>query len=70
VLYYVDGRRLALSEFHVARVDETGVDCNAGFEPRDRERHPSRLAVKAVTYHQLKVERMANGWVAEVYVDI
>jgi SHS2 domain-containing protein len=70
VLYYVDGRRVALAEFAVTHVNETKVECIARGEARDRERHPSRVAVKAVTYHQLKVERTADGWVADVYVDI
>jgi SHS2 domain-containing protein len=70
VLYYVDGRRLALAEFAVSHVAETSVECIARGEPRDRERHPSRVTVKAVTYHQLNVERTADGWVADVYVDI
>ena len=70
VLYYVDGRRMALGTFDVARVDETRVECVARGEARDRDRHPSRLGVKAVTYHQLKVARTADEWIAEVYVDI
>ena len=71
VLYQVDGRRVALGEFAIGRISETNVDCVARGEPRNRERHPSRIIVKAVTYHQLKVERTADGsWVAEVYVDI
>jgi SHS2 domain-containing protein len=70
VLYQVDGRRVALGEFAIGRVSETNVDCVARGEPRDRERHPSRVIVKAVTYHQLRVERTADGWVAEVYVDV
>ena len=52
VLYYVDGRRMAFGTFEVVRVDETRVECIARGEPRDRDRHPSRLGVKAVTYHQ------------------
>jgi SHS2 domain-containing protein len=70
VLFHVDGRRLALAEFAIAHVTETHVECIARGEPRDRERHPSRVTVKAVTYHQLKVEQTADGWVADVYVDI
>jgi|SRR5581483_4884306 len=70
VLYYVDGRRLAFSRFDVSHVDDTSIACTAAGEPRDRERHPSRVTVKAVTYHQLRVEHTAGGWVAEVYVDI
>ena len=70
VLYHVDGRRMALGTFNVVSVDETSVECVAGGEPRDRDRHPPRMGVKAVTYHQLKVARTADGWVAEVYLDI
>ena len=70
VLYYVDGRRLALGQFQIVSINETTVNCTAAGEPRNRERHPSRVAVKAVTYHQLKVQQTSDGWLAEVYVDI
>ena len=70
VLYFVDGRRMALGNFEIARMDDTRVECTACGEPRDRDRHPSRLSVKAVTYHQLKIEHTADGWVADVFVDI
>jgi SHS2 domain-containing protein len=70
VLYHVDGRRIALGEFAIAHVDETSVECMARGERLDPERHPSRAVVKAVTYHQLKVERTRDDWVAEVYVDV
>jgi SHS2 domain-containing protein len=70
VLYYVDGRRLALAEFAVSRVSGTNAECIARGERRDRERHPSRVNVKAVTYHQLKVQQTSDGWVVDVYVDI
>ena len=70
VLYYVDGRRLALGSFDVVSVDETHVECIARGEPRDLYRHPSRLGVKGVTYHQLKVAPTEGGWIAEVFVDI
>jgi len=70
VLYYVDGRRMALSDFEIARLDDTRVECTARGEPRDRERHLPRRSVKAVTYHQLKIEQTGEGWVAEVFVDI
>jgi SHS2 domain-containing protein len=34
------------------------------------EAEPEGTPVKAVTYHQLRVEREDGGWVAEVYVDV
>ena len=38
VLYYVDGRRIALGDFEIARIDDTRVECTARGEPRDRLR--------------------------------
>jgi SHS2 domain-containing protein len=70
VLYYVDGKRIALRTFDISQVSETRIECSARGEARDPQRHPPKLAVKAVTYHQLKVRQTENGWMAEVYVDV
>jgi SHS2 domain-containing protein len=70
VLYYVDGKRIALGAFDISKLTETCIECTATGEPRDPQKHPPRLGVKAVTYHQLKVRRTENGWIAEVYVDV
>jgi len=39
-------------------------------EPHDPDRHPYKLAVKAVTYHGLEVERDGSAWRARVIFDI
>lgn len=70
VLYYVDGKRVALGKFDIGHLEETCVKCIAWGEPRSLERHPPKLVVKAVTYHQLTVKHDGAGWVADVYVDI
>lgn len=70
VLFYIDGRRLALGAFEISRLSESRIECVARGEPRDDRRHPARRGVKAVTWHQLKIARTADGWFAEVYVDI
>ncbi|MBZ5612077.1 MAG: archease [Acidobacteriia bacterium] len=70
VLYAVDGLRMALGAFEISRLEETRIECLARGEPRDPARHPGKLVVKAVTYHQLKVAHAAGGWLAEVYLDI
>jgi len=36
----------------------------------DPERHPSKLVIKAATYHRLKVEKLEDGYLAEVIFDI
>lgn len=70
VLYWYDGKRVAFAEFRVSEIGPTSISALAFGEPRDPERHPARLVVKAVTWHQLKVEERDEGWVAEVYLDV
>jgi SHS2 domain-containing protein len=39
-------------------------------EKYDKARHRAGTYVKAVTYHQLRVEHTAEGWRAQVYLDV
>ena len=70
VLYYVDTKLLAFDSFAVEFPSSEQVKAVARFEMREPIRHPVRLSVKAVTYHQLRVSSVGDEWVAEVYVDV
>ncbi|HLH19223.1 MAG TPA: archease [Bryobacteraceae bacterium] len=70
VLYYLDGKLLALRRFQVNSLSPERVAGVAFGEPRDPSRHPARLIVKGITYHQLKIEQNEHGWSCEVYVDV
>lgn len=70
VLYYVDTRRIAFKSFAVSFPTSFQVRCVALGELRSPVKHPVRLSVKAVTYHQLHVFQTEQSWVAEVYVDV
>lgn len=70
VLYYLDGRRVVMRRFDIEEPAPFQVVGKAWGEPRDPERHPGKLVVKGVTYHQLKIGKDARGWFAEVYLDI
>jgi SHS2 domain-containing protein len=70
VLYYLDGERLALRDFRVKGLSSDAVSGEASGEPRDPARHPARLVVKGVTYHQLKIGQDDSGWYCEVYLDV
>lgn len=70
VLWLYDGRGIAFKEFQVAEIGPRSISATGLGEPRDPQRHPARLVVKAVTWHQLKVAETPQGWVAEVYLDI
>jgi SHS2 domain-containing protein len=69
LLYHFDADHLLLSRFEV-KVAADGLMATCWGEPLDRTRHELAHEVKAITYHGLKVEREANGWLAEVIVDI
>jgi SHS2 domain-containing protein len=69
LLYRFDTEHLLFSRFEV-RVTDAGLSGAAWGEPLDPDRHALEHEVKAITYHGLCVERTADGWLAEVIVDI
>jgi SHS2 domain-containing protein len=70
VLYWYDGKRIAFREFHVTEFTGNSLKAIGRGEPRDPQRHRARVIVKAVTWHQLKIEERDGVWVAQVYLDI
>lgn len=56
-------------DVHVAE-DGLGLNATIGGEPIDRDRHILDHEVKAVTHHGLTLQREAQGWVAELILDI
>ncbi len=69
LLYTFESEKLLLGRFEV-RVEGNGLRATAFGQPLDPARHRLLHEVKAITYHQLKVERAGAGWRAEVIVDI
>ncbi len=69
LLYTFYTRRLVLAEFRV-QVGPPGLSATARGEPIDPGRHEIGGEVKAVTWHGLKVEHLADRWRAEVIVDV
>ena len=73
LLYTFHGRRLVLAEFEV-QVSPVGtpigLTATARGEPIDPSRHEIDDEVKAITWHALRVEQLAEGWLAEVIVDV
>jgi SHS2 domain-containing protein len=69
LLYRFDTEHLVFGRFeaHLANGNFKG---SAWGEPLDRARHQLSHEVKAITYHGLRVEQTAEGWLAEVIVDI
>jgi SHS2 domain-containing protein len=69
LVYLLDHEHLVFAEFSVAH-DEAGLTAVCRGEKLDRDRHQLEHEVKAITYHDLKVEQTDGGWLAEVILDI
>lgn len=69
LLYLFESRRLLLCEFDV-RMTADGVESEVRGEPFEPSRHLPSHEVKAVTYHELRATQTAQGWEADVIVDI
>lgn len=70
VLYLFDADRFAASSFEIDSIDARSLRARLIGQARQPGRHPWKLIVKAVTYHQLKVAESGGRWEAQVFLDI
>lgn len=70
LLYLFDAEQLVLCHFDV-NLDNGVLHATVSGEPRDDAKHQLDHEVKAITYHQLKLEQQPDSqWLAEVILDI
>jgi len=70
ILYRFDAEGWLFHDFEFVELTPRSLEATARGEKFDRRRHQIKLLVKAVTYHQLDLSESAEGWRAQVYVDI
>ena len=70
ILFQVDAEGWVFADFALHELTEQRLRAKALGEPLDPSRHQAKLQVKAITYHQLSLEQIPDGWRAQVYVDI
>ena len=69
LLYRFESSGQLFSKFDIS-LTETGLNAVVWGESAEETRHHLAHEVKAITYHQLKVEQSPDGWTAQVIVDI
>lgn len=71
LLYLFDAEHMVLCQFEV-RVNERRpvLSAHCRGEKLDWDRHRPGVEVKAITYHNLKLEKQGDEWIAEVILDI
>jgi SHS2 domain-containing protein len=70
ILYLFEIKRFFPLDFEIEEVRENRLLARVRGEPFDPQRHPVEREVKAVTYHQLRIEKIDGLWHARVYVDL
>ncbi len=69
LLFAFHAEHIVFSQFDVT-IEDTRLTATARGEPIDPKRHELASEVKAITYHELKVEHDHFGYLAEVIVDV
>lgn len=71
ILFQFDAKGIVFASFDLHLSDSGELSCLARGEPLDREKHGFKTEIKAVTYHQLRIERdPGGGWRAQVILDV
>ena len=71
LLYRFDTERLVPLKYEFIEAGPREVLADVGFGRFEAGRHRTRLEVKAVTYHELRVRREADGtWSARFILDV
>ena len=70
LLYLYDTDRFLTTNVTFQALGPTSLRATLRGEIFDAARHPIDTEIKAVTYHQVAVERLETGWQARVIFDI
>lgn len=74
LLYLFEVNEIIFKKFRVEEIREEegeySITARASGEKYYPESHPFETEIKAVTYNQLEVEKIDDGWKAQVVVDI
>ncbi|HLC70557.1 MAG TPA: archease [Candidatus Nanoarchaeia archaeon] len=73
LLFFKDYRQLVFSKFEIEiqeKEEKFSLVCSAQGEKIDFSRHDPKVDVKAITMHEFKVEKVKDGWKAQVLIDI
>ncbi|HAJ57599.1 MAG TPA: hypothetical protein DCL35_07525 [Candidatus Omnitrophica bacterium] len=70
LLFYSSSRSLVLRRIKSLDVTEEAMEAKVLFETFDKDFFEPGQEIKAVTYHELKVEKVKNGWKANIIFDV
>jgi SHS2 domain-containing protein len=70
VLYLFNGKKWVAIDCKPLEITRKRIVAPLQGEPYNRQKHPVKMEIKAVTYHGLSVKKTAQGWTARVIFDV
>lgn len=70
LVFLLETRHFLPACFTIEAIDEQHLKAHVRGEIFDPARHFLEREIKAVTYHQIRVEPIQDGWTAQVFVDL
>ncbi len=70
LLYLLDAQGLLLKRFDILELSDRHLKAEVKGEKADPQKHDLKTAIKAATYHMLKIEQRGDGFRAQVIFDI
>jgi len=69
-LYLFHNKAWLCKKCEILELSEEKIAAKVTGEPYDAKKHQLKMEIKAVTYHTLKLEKVAEGWRARVIFDV
>lgn len=69
LLFQFSARDFLFKDFSIEDISPTHIKAAARGERINRDRHELKKEIKAVTYHELKVEKVGDLWQGQVIFD-
>ena len=70
LLYLFDAKGMLFRKFDIEEVSKDGLKATVRGESFQPERHVLKREIKAVTYHQVKVEKKGGNWEGRIIFDL
>ena len=70
ILYLFDGEHIVVSAIEISSISPMQLESTLRVVPFKRGHHEILREIKAVTYHQISVQRVHDGWEARIIFDI
>jgi SHS2 domain-containing protein len=70
ILYLYDGDHYVAEKFEINTLTKEYLNATIGGEKFNNAKHPTKMDVKAITYHQILIQENEEGGLVRVFIDI